>query len=396
MENHHVFTRRAFSMSAAAALLAGGDIARAQSTFATQNIRLVVGYPAGGGVDIVARLLTEPMKAAFGQAVLVENKPGAAAMIAAQSVARATPDGHTLLVSASGEVALNQHIYRERMNYDPLKDLTPVALAGIVPCVVVVAATTPVKTPAELIAYALANKGKLSFSSSGVGNPQHLAGELMNRMAGTDVLHVPYRGSAPAVTDVAVGAVTMSFSSLGAALPLLQDGRLRAVAVTSARADAATARRGAAERGLAGAGRLRTAELVRRVRAVGHAGAAADAAVRSDLGRAAGQGDDGEAPDPGHRAAAADAGRLARLRAIGEREIRQGGRGRQDPRRVKRYDRVASTTPASVNSSATICTGPSGSPSAIADATTPMTGTAMVPIAATDAGSRASAANQQT
>jgi tripartite-type tricarboxylate transporter receptor subunit TctC len=165
--------------------------------------------------------------------VLVENKPGAAAMIAAQSVARATPDGHTLLVSASGEVAVNQHIYKERMTYDPLKDLTPVALAGIVPCVVVVAATTPVKTPAELIAYALANKGKLSFSSSGVGNPQHLAGELMNRMAGTDVLHVPYRGSAPAVTDVAVGAVTMSFSSLGAALPLLQDGRLRAVAVTS-------------------------------------------------------------------------------------------------------------------------------------------------------------------
>jgi tripartite-type tricarboxylate transporter receptor subunit TctC len=227
-----VFTRRAFSISAAAALLARGSGARAQGTFATQNIRLVVGYPAGGGVDIVARLLTDPMKAAFGQAVLVENKPGAAAMIAAQSVARAT-DGHTLLVSAAGEVAVNQHIYKEKMTYDPLKELTPVALAGIVPCVVVVAATTPVKTPAELVAYALANKGKLSFSSSGVGNPQHLAGELMNRMAGTDVLHVPYRGSAPAVTDVAVGAVTMSFSSLGAALPLIQDGRLRAVAVTS-------------------------------------------------------------------------------------------------------------------------------------------------------------------
>lgn len=236
-ENDDVFTRRAFSMSAAAALFARGGSARAQSTvqgsFATQNIRLVVGYPAGGGVDIVARLLTEPMKAAFGQAVLVENKPGAAAMIAAQSVARATADGHTLLVSAAGEVAVNQHIYKEKMTYDPLRELTPVALAGIVPCVVVVAATTPVKTPAELVAYALANKGKLSFSSSGVGNPQHLAGELMNRMAGTDVLHVPYRGSAPAVTDVAVGAVTMSFSSLAAALPLIQDGRLRAVAVTS-------------------------------------------------------------------------------------------------------------------------------------------------------------------
>jgi tripartite-type tricarboxylate transporter receptor subunit TctC len=102
-----------------------------------------------------------------------------------------------------------------------------------VPCVVVVAATTPVHTPAELIAYARANRGKLSFSSSGIGNPQQLAGELMNTMAGTDVLHVPYRGSAPAVTDVAVGAVTMSFSSLAAALPLIQDGRLRAVAVTS-------------------------------------------------------------------------------------------------------------------------------------------------------------------
>src|SRR3954467_13196779 len=234
METANVLTRRAFSMSAAAAALpARNGSAHAQGAFATQNIRLVVGYPAGGGVDIVARLLTGPMKAGFGQAVLVENKPGAAAMIAAQSVARATPDGHTLLVSASGEVAVNQHIYKERMAYDPQKELTPVALAGIVPCVVVVAASTPVRTPAELVAYALSNKGKLSFSSSGVGNPQHLAGELMNRMAGTDVLHVPYRGSAPAVTDVAVGAVTMSFSSLGAALPLIQDGRLRAVAVTS-------------------------------------------------------------------------------------------------------------------------------------------------------------------
>ncbi len=228
-----MLTRRSFSTSAAAALLAGMSGARAQSVFPSQNIRLIVGYPAGGGVDIVARLLTDPLKAALGQTVIVENRPGAAAMIAAQMVARAPADGHTLLVCASGEVAVNQHIYKERMTYDPQKELTPVALAGIVPCVVVVAASTPVKTPAELIAYAKANKGKLSFSSSGVGNPQHLAGELMNRMAGTDVLHVPYRGSAPAVTDVAVGAVTMSFSSLGAALPLIQDGRLRAVAVTS-------------------------------------------------------------------------------------------------------------------------------------------------------------------
>jgi tripartite-type tricarboxylate transporter receptor subunit TctC len=154
-------------------------------------------------------------------------------MIAAGTVAKAPPDGVTLLMAASGEVAINQHLYKDKMSYDPLRELVPVALVGIVPCVVVVAANTPVRTAAELIAYARANRGKLSFSSSGIGNPQQLAGELMNSMAGTNVLHVPYRGSAPAVTDVATGAVTMSFSSLAAALPLMQDGRLRAVAVTS-------------------------------------------------------------------------------------------------------------------------------------------------------------------
>jgi tripartite-type tricarboxylate transporter receptor subunit TctC len=136
-------------------------------------------------------------------------------------------------MAASGEVAINQHLYRDKMSYDPARELTAVALIGIVPCVVVVAAKTPVKDAKELIAYARANRGKLSFSSSGIGNPQQLAGELMNHMAGTDVLHVPYRGSAPAVTDVATGNVTMSFSSLAASLPLMQDGKIRAVAVTS-------------------------------------------------------------------------------------------------------------------------------------------------------------------
>src|SRR5262245_3465777 len=229
-----VLTRREFAAMAGVALAASAPrTARAQAGFPSQPIRILVGYPAGGGVDIVARLLSEPMKTAFGQSVIVENRTGAAAMLAAQTVVRSTPDGHTLLMAASGEVAVNQHVYKGKMTYDPQRELVPVALAGIVPCVVVVAASTPVTTPADLIAYAKANPGKLSFSSSGVGNPQHLAGELMNRMAGIDVLHVPYRGAAPAVTDVAVGSVTMSFSSLAAALALLQDGRLRAVAVTS-------------------------------------------------------------------------------------------------------------------------------------------------------------------
>ena len=226
-----MLTRRQFAIAAGAVL--GTRTALGQATYPDRPIRMLVGYPAGGGVDLVARMLGEPMKATLGQPIVVENRPGASAMIAAQAAATAPPDGHTLLMVASGEVAINQHLYREKMTYDPARQLAPVALVGLVPCVVVVAATTPVKTPAELVAYAKANRGKLSFSSSGIGNPQQLAGELMNSMAGIDVLHVPYRGSAPAVTDVATGAVTMSFASLAAALPLIQDGRLRAVAVTS-------------------------------------------------------------------------------------------------------------------------------------------------------------------
>ena len=225
-----MLTRRTLLATAAAAAVTQ---AFAQSAYPDHPIRIVVGYAAGGGVDLVARLLGEPIKAALGQTVIVVNRTGASAMIASNLVAKAAPDGYTILAAASGEVAINQHLFKEKMNYDPARELTPLALVGIVPCVVVVAEATPVHNPKELIAYAKANPGKLSFSSSGVGNPQQLAGELMNFMAGTNVLHVPYRGSAPAVTDVATGAVTMSFSSLAAALPLMDAGKIRAVAVTS-------------------------------------------------------------------------------------------------------------------------------------------------------------------
>ena len=227
-----MLTRRHL-LAGAAALAAGVPEAGAQSTYASQPVHILVGYAAGGGVDIVARLLQEPMKSALGQPIVIENRTGASAMLATGAVAKAQPDGYTLLACASGEVAINHFLFKERMSYDPAKELVPIALIGIVPCVVVVAAATPVHNPKELIDYARANPGKLSFSSSGIGNPQQLAGELMNSMAGIQVLHVPYRGSAPAVTDVATGAVTMSFSSLAAALPLISAGNLRAVAVTS-------------------------------------------------------------------------------------------------------------------------------------------------------------------
>jgi tripartite-type tricarboxylate transporter receptor subunit TctC len=227
-----MLTRRHL-LAGAAALAAGVPEAGAQSPYASQPVHILVGYAAGGGVDIVARLLQEPMKSALGQPIVIENRTGASAMLATGAVAKAQPDGYTLLACASGEVAINHFLFKERMSYDPAKELVPIALIGIVPCVVVVAAATPVHNPKELIDYARANPGKLSFSSSGIGNPQQLAGELMNSMAGIQVLHVPYRGSAPAVTDVATGAVTMSFSSLAAALPLISAGNLRAVAVTS-------------------------------------------------------------------------------------------------------------------------------------------------------------------
>lgn len=229
-----MLTRRHLLASAGAvALTAATGEANAELSYANQPVHILVGYAAGGGVDIIARLLQEPLKAALGQPIIIENRTGASAMLATGAVAKASPDGYTLLACASGEVAINHFLFKERMSYDPAKELVPIALVGIVPCVVVVADATPVHNPKELIAYIKANPGKLSFSSSGIGNPQQLAGELMNTMADTQVLHVPYRGSAPAVTDVATGAVTMSFSSLAAALPLMQAGKLRAVAVTS-------------------------------------------------------------------------------------------------------------------------------------------------------------------
>ncbi|HEY1310436.1 MAG TPA: tripartite tricarboxylate transporter substrate-binding protein, partial [Pseudolabrys sp.] len=209
-----MLTRRAFLASASVSFLAWPTLAQ---SYPTQTIRIISGFPPGGGIDLSARLVAEPLKAALGQTVIVETRTGAAGMLAANTVAKAIPDGHTLLMATSGEIAISPHLYKDKMTYDPRRELTPIALVGIVPCVVVVAEATPVHNPKELIAYAKANAGKLSFSSSGVGNPQQLAGELMNMMAGTNVLHVPYRGAAPAVTDVATGAVTMSFTSLAAA-----------------------------------------------------------------------------------------------------------------------------------------------------------------------------------
>ncbi|MFC7738772.1 Bug family tripartite tricarboxylate transporter substrate binding protein [Roseomonas sp. GCM10028921] len=224
-------TRR--GILAAAGALALARPALAQGNWPSRPIRVIVPYPAGGGQDITARLLGDPMRAALGQPVVVENRSGASGMIGAQAVATAAPDGYTFLLGGAGETAINQHLYREKMAYDPIRDLRPVVLAAKVPNILMGNPQAPFRTLAELVEHARANPGRLSYSSSGIGNPQHLAGELFNYMAGIRTVHVPYRGSGPAVTDIAAGLVQYGYNSLAAGLSLIQDGRIRAIAVTS-------------------------------------------------------------------------------------------------------------------------------------------------------------------
>ena len=220
----------AVAVAVAAAAVPGAGIA--QEPYPNQQIKIIVPFPAGGGTDITARLLGEQLRRTLGQAVVVDNRPGASGMIGTQAAAKSPPDGYTLLV-ASGEIAVNPHLYKA-MAYDWDKDLATVSLLVKVPNILVVNMDVPAKNVQELIAWA---KGfppnKLTFSSSGIGNPQQLTGELFNRMAGVQILHVPYKGAAPQLADVAGKHITMTFSSIAAALPLIEGGKVRPIAVTS-------------------------------------------------------------------------------------------------------------------------------------------------------------------
>jgi len=214
-----------------AVMAAATPLAVAQQ-YPSQQIRIICPFPAGGGTDLTARLLAEQLAKSFGQPVVVENRTGASGMIGTGAAAKAAPDGYTVLV-ASGEVALNPHLYKDKMAYDWDRELQPVTLLVKVPNLLAVNTDVPAKTVAELIEYAKQNQGKLTFSSSGVGNPQQLTGELFNKMAGVDIRHVPYKGAAPQIADVAGKHITMTFVSIGAALPFVESGRIRPIAVTS-------------------------------------------------------------------------------------------------------------------------------------------------------------------
>ena len=200
-------------------------------TYPDKPIRVLVGFAAGGPTDIAARVVGERLSEVFGKPVIVENITGAAGNIAADRVAKAAPDGYTLLGAASATIVTNINLY-QKLTFDPVKDFAPMTQIATTPNILVVPSDSPVKSVADLVAHARANPG-LTFGSAGTGTSQHLAGELFKTMAKIDIQHVPYRGIAAAVPDLVAGRLGLVFGNITAMLPLVRDGKVRALAVTS-------------------------------------------------------------------------------------------------------------------------------------------------------------------
>jgi len=217
--------------AAAAALPTVSRVARAQA-YPTRPVRWIVPYPPGGAADPIARLIGPFLSERLGKPVVIENKPGAGANIGTEFVVRSPPDGHTLLFITTANM-INATFYRD-LSFDFMRDITPVAGLVRLPLVLEVNPSVPVKTVAELIAYAKANPGKVNFASAGVGTSLHLAAELFNMMTGTKMIHVPYRGSAPALTDLLAGQVQVLFDNLFTSLEHIKAGKLRALGVATA------------------------------------------------------------------------------------------------------------------------------------------------------------------
>jgi tripartite-type tricarboxylate transporter receptor subunit TctC len=225
--------RRQFVHLAAgvATLPAMTRVTRAQA-YPTRPVRIIVGFPAGGGVDIVARLIGQWLSERLGQPFVIENRPGAGSNIATEVVVRAPADGYTLLLVHASN-AINATLY-DKLNFNFIRDIAPVAGIIVVPNVMVLNPSIPAKTVPEFIAYAKANPGKINIASGGIGGPSHVSAELFKMMTGTDMLLVSYRGMAPAVTDLVAGQVQLMFNSLPASIEYIKAGKLRALAVTTA------------------------------------------------------------------------------------------------------------------------------------------------------------------
>jgi tripartite-type tricarboxylate transporter receptor subunit TctC len=221
----------------AASLPVVSRIARAQA-YPTRPVRIIAGFPPGGGSDILARLMGQWLSERLNQAFIVENRPGAGGNIAAETVVRAHADGYTLLLVTSPMAAINATLY-EKLNFNFIRDIAPVASIWEGPLVMEVNPSLPAKTVPEFIAYAKANPGRISMASPGIGTAAHMSGELFKMMTGVNMVHVPYRGDAPALTDLISGQVQVMFSNPVSSIEHIRAGRLRALAVTTAtRSDA--------------------------------------------------------------------------------------------------------------------------------------------------------------
>ena len=201
--------------------------------YPNKPIRMVVGYAAGGGSDIMGRLIAQQITEAMGQPIIVENRAGAAQNVAAEYVARSPNDGYTLFMS-SAALGINISLY-PKINYDPVKDFAPVAVFATSPNLLLVNPSFPAKSIAEFLAVVKKNPGKYNFSSSGSGSTQHLSGEMLKLMINTDITHVPYKGTAPTMTGLASGEVDFTFCNIPAAQPLMAAGKVRAIGITSAK-----------------------------------------------------------------------------------------------------------------------------------------------------------------
>jgi tripartite-type tricarboxylate transporter receptor subunit TctC len=216
--------------------LAGGVFAQAQ--YPVKPMRMIIPYPPGGGTDILGRPIARLLGEKLGQQVMVDNRGGASGMVGAEIAARSAPDGYTVLMSTSGEAALNVALY-PKMSYDPIRDFTPVTQIGISPLVLVAHPSLPAKNVNEYIALAKKQPGALSYSSIGAGSAQHMAGEWMKLLTGIDVIHVAYKGGGPQLTDLLGGHSPSSFLALPVAAPNIKNGRIRAVGMTSAKRSSA-------------------------------------------------------------------------------------------------------------------------------------------------------------
>jgi len=233
-EDRAVFKRSYFRLSTSALIFLVACASALAQSYPSRPVRLIVPYPPGGSTDFIARPVSERLTERLGQPFVMDNRGGAATVIGAEIAARAPADGYTLLVGTVTTLAVNPAL-KPKLPYDPVRDFAPVSMLSAQPYILAVNPSLPAASVAQLVAQAKANPGKLSFASAGLGSGAHFAGEMFNYMAGVDILHVPYKGTGPAITDVIGGRVEILYAGIATLRPFVGSGKMRVLAVTSAR-----------------------------------------------------------------------------------------------------------------------------------------------------------------